>query len=43
MAQHQTRPAIDKLDPVWARIRREAEDIVRREPELAASGADYGL
>src|SRR5262249_45823291 len=36
MAQHQTRPAIDKLDPVWARIRREAEDIVRREPELAA-------
>jgi serine O-acetyltransferase len=36
MAQQQTRPAIDKLDPVWARIRREAEDIVRREPELAA-------
>ena len=36
MAQHQARPAIDKLDPVWARIRREAEDIVRREPELAA-------
>jgi serine O-acetyltransferase len=36
MAQHQTRPAIDKLDPVWARIRREAEDIVRREPELSA-------
>ncbi len=36
MAQHQTLPAIDKLDPVWARIRREAEDIVRREPELAA-------
>src|SRR6516162_5435383 len=36
MAQHQARPAIDKLDPVWARIRREADDIVRREPELAA-------
>ena len=36
MAQYQTRPAIDKLDPVWARIRREAEDIVRRESELAA-------
>src|SRR6516225_9932445 len=36
MAQHQARPAIDKLDPVWVRIRREADDIVRREPELAA-------
>jgi serine O-acetyltransferase len=36
MAQYQTRPAIDKLDPVWARIRREAEDVVRREPELSA-------
>ena len=35
MAQHQAKPAIDKLDPVWGRIRREAEDIVRREPELA--------
>ena len=35
MAQHQAKPAIDKLDPVWGRIRREAEDIVHREPELA--------
>ena len=37
MAQQQTRPAraIDKVDPVWARIRTEAEDIVRHEPELA--------
>src|ERR1700688_956591 len=35
MAQHQVRPALDTVDPVWARIRREAEDIVRREPELA--------
>ena len=23
------------LDPIWERIRTEAEDIVRREPELA--------
>jgi serine O-acetyltransferase len=35
MAQQQTRAALDKVDPVWARIRREAEEIVRREPELA--------
>ena len=37
MAQHQTRPAktLDKVDPVWARIRHEAEEIARREPELA--------
>jgi serine O-acetyltransferase len=35
MAQHQVKPALDKLDPVWGRIRREAEDSVRREPELA--------
>src|SRR4029077_18309776 len=37
MAQFQTRPAraLDKVDPVWARIRIEAEDIARREPELA--------
>lgn len=27
--------AIQKVDPVWARIRSEAEDIVRREPEIA--------
>jgi serine O-acetyltransferase len=36
MAQHYSRPAeaIQKLDPVWARIRSEAEEIVRREPEI---------
>ncbi len=37
MAQFQTRPAtgLDTVDPVWSRIRAEAEDITRREPELA--------
>src|SRR5258707_6055794 len=41
MAQHQVRQqdkarsALDQVDPVWARIRREAEELVRREPELA--------
>ena len=37
MAQYQTRPVrgLDKVDPVWARIRSEAEDVARREPELA--------
>lgn len=37
MAQLQTRPARDlgKLDPVWSRVRSEAEDVARREPELA--------
>jgi serine O-acetyltransferase len=37
MAQHQTRSAssLDRVDPVWARVRSEAEEIVRREPELA--------
>ena len=37
MAQFQTRPAkgLDKVDPVWARIRVEAEAVVRTEPELA--------
>src|ERR1700680_4335764 len=35
MAQHQAKPALDTVDPVWARIRREAEETVRREPELA--------
>jgi serine O-acetyltransferase len=34
MAQYQTKPALDKVDPVWARIRREATEAVRREPEL---------
>jgi hypothetical protein len=39
MSQRQVKPrsALDTVDPVWARIRREAEDIVQREPELAAS------
>jgi serine O-acetyltransferase len=37
MAHYLARPtaAFDKVDPVWARIRKEAEEIVRREPELA--------
>ncbi len=35
MAHYQTKLALDTVDPVWARIRREAEDTVRREPELA--------
>src|SRR6266576_518629 len=35
-AQRQARAgAIEKFDPVWARIRGEAEEIARREPELA--------
>jgi serine O-acetyltransferase len=34
MVQYQAKPALDKVDPVWARIRREAEEAVRREPEL---------
>src|SRR5260370_33563953 len=38
MAQQQFKSArrLDKVDPVWARIRDEAEDAVRREPELAS-------
>jgi serine O-acetyltransferase len=37
MAQFQTRPSnvLDTVDPIWARIRREAEEVVRREPELS--------
>ncbi len=37
MAKQHAKPvqAVDKVDPVWARIRREAEEVVRREPELA--------
>ncbi len=35
MAHYQARPALDTVDPVWLRVRREAEDVVRREPELA--------
>jgi serine O-acetyltransferase len=38
MAQQQTRhlSALDKFDPVWARICREAEEVARHEPELAS-------
>jgi serine O-acetyltransferase len=38
MAQRQAKlkTGLDKLDPVWARIRSEAEEVVRREPELAS-------
>src|ERR1700739_1931899 len=38
MAMHQINPQgkLAALDPIWDRIRAEAEDIVRREPELAA-------
>jgi serine O-acetyltransferase len=38
MAHQQTRliNALDKVDPVWARIRGEAEEVVRREPELTS-------
>jgi serine O-acetyltransferase len=37
MAHFQARSvaALDKVDPVWARVRKEAEEIVRREPELS--------
>jgi serine O-acetyltransferase len=35
MAQQQSRSsAIQKVDPAWRRIREEADDIVRREPEI---------
>lgn len=27
--------ALDKVDPVWSRVRQEAEEVVRREPEIA--------
>jgi serine O-acetyltransferase len=38
MAQQQAKlkKALDKVDPVWVRIRAEAEEVVRREPELAS-------
>jgi len=37
MAHYQARPTrgLDKVDPVWTRIREEAEEITRHEPELA--------
>jgi serine O-acetyltransferase len=38
MAQQQLKTAqrLDKIDPVWTRIRDEAEEVARREPELAS-------
>jgi len=38
MAQQQLKSAhrLDKVDPVWTRIRNEAEEVARREPELAS-------
>jgi serine O-acetyltransferase len=39
MAQQKTHPqqgSVSTLDPVWARVREEAEDIARREPELSS-------
>ena len=38
MSQQQTKSvnALDKVDPVWTRIRREAEAVVRQEPELSS-------
>jgi len=38
MAQQQLKSAhrLDKVDPVWTRIRDEGEEVVRREPELAS-------
>lgn len=37
MANQQTKltSTLDKVDPVWARLRKEAEEVVRNEPELA--------
>ena len=36
MAQYQAKPVLDTVDPVWVRVRREAEEAVKREPELAS-------
>ena len=38
MTMHQVNPQgrLAALDPIWDRVRGEAEDIVRREPELAS-------
>jgi serine O-acetyltransferase len=36
MAHYQAKSAFDTVDPVWARVRHEAEDVVKREPELAS-------
>src|SRR5690606_12129640 len=34
--QTRTARGLDTVDPVWSRVRDEAEDVVRREPELAS-------
>src|SRR5437763_7211632 len=37
MAQQQLKPQrLDNVDPVWTRIREEAEEVARREPELSS-------
>ena len=38
MAQQQLKSAhkLDKVDPVWTRLREEAEEVARREPELSS-------
>jgi serine O-acetyltransferase len=38
MAQHRTKlvNALDKVDPIWSRVRNEADEVVRREPEIAS-------
>jgi serine O-acetyltransferase len=35
MAQQHTRRALNTVDPVWTRVRLEAEEVVRNEPELS--------
>ncbi len=35
MAQAKLSDALDKVDPVWKRVRSEAEEVVRREPALS--------
>jgi serine O-acetyltransferase len=38
MAQYRTKlvNALDEVDPIWSRIRNEADEVVRREPEIAS-------
>ena len=36
MAQQRTKAGIHAVDPVWQRLRDEAEEVVRREPALAS-------
>ena len=35
MAHYQVKPVLNTVDPVWVRVRREAEEVVKGEPELA--------